>query len=125
MPLWGKEAVKMKKILFLGLIICLNCATILRAGYAEELSSPSQVIKIAQTLKTVQEKTNYLMKQAQAFYSSKQFQQAIEIAQYVLTNLDNNSQPAKSLIEKAKTQLENAAGKAVGDISNKLLKGGK
>jgi hypothetical protein len=115
----------MKKILFLGLITCLSFCIIINSGYAEQLSLSSQVIQKSQTLKTVQEKTNYLIKQAQAFYSSKEFQQAIEVAQYVLSNLDRNSQPAKNLIEKAKAQLQNAAGKAVGDIGNKLLKGGK
>jgi len=35
--------------------------------------------------------------------------------------VDRSSQAAKDLIEKAKAQLQAAAQKAVGDVSNKLL----
>ncbi len=111
----------MRKLLLLGLVICLSCGIFLSAGCAKNSGSVSEAIQNSQSLKTVQEKANYLIGQAQAFYNSKEFQKAVETAQYVLNNLDKNSQVAKDLIEKAKAQLQAAAQKAVGDVGNKLF----
>ena len=111
----------MKKTLLLGIVICLSCGMLLSAGCTKKSASVNETIQNSQSLKTIQEKADYLIKQAEAFYNSKQFQQAIETAQYVLNNLDNSSQQAKDLIEKAKAQLQAAAQKAVGDVSNKLF----
>jgi hypothetical protein len=94
---------------------------LLSAGCAEKVASVNETIQNSQSFKTVQEKANYLIQQAQAFYSSKNFKQAVDTAQYVLSNLDKNSQPAKDLIAKAKAQLQAAAQKAMGDASNKLF----
>jgi len=111
----------MKKYLLLGVMICLGVWILLSVGCAKKADSPSAAIEQSQSLQTVEEKTNYLIKQADAFYASKEFQKAIETAQYVLSNLNSNSQPAKDLIERAKTQLKAAAQKAVGDTSQKLF----
>ena len=93
----------------------------LSAGCTKKSGSSGDAIQYAQTLKTVEEKADYLIKQAQAFYNAKEFQQAIDSAQYVLNNLDKNYQPAKDLIEKAKAQLQAVAQKAAGDVTNKLF----
>jgi hypothetical protein len=111
----------MKKALLLVVIVCLSYGMLLNAGCTKKLASVSEAIQNSQALKTVQEQANYLISQAQAFYNSKEFQQAIQAAQYVLSNLDKNSQAAKDLIEKAKAQLQAAAQKAVGDVKSKLL----
>ncbi len=93
----------------------------LNVGCAKKSGSPNEAIQTAQSFKTAGEKADYLIKQAEAFYNSKEFQQAIETAQYVLNNLDKESQPAKDLIEKAKAQLQAAAQKATEGVGNKLL----
>jgi|WetSurMetagenome_2_1015567.scaffolds.fasta_scaffold185368_1 hypothetical protein len=111
----------MKNILLLGMIFCLSCGLVLGAGCTKKSVSANEAIQTSQTLKSVEEKAGYLMKQAEAFYNSKEFQQAIQTAQYVLSNVDKNSQSAKDLIEKAKVQLKEAAQKAAGDVSNKLF----
>jgi len=111
----------MKKAFLIGFIFCFGFTILLSAGCTKKSASVSEAIQFAETLKTVQEKANYLINQAEAFYNSKEFQQAIDIAQYVLNNVDRSSQAAKDLIEKAKAQLQAAAQKAVGDVSNKLL----
>lgn len=111
----------MKKILFVSLALCFLVGMLVNAGCTKAASSANEAIQSAQALPTIKEKTDYLVKQAEAFYNSKEFQQAIQVAQYVLSNLDQNSQPAQSLIEKAKVQLQAAAQKAITDASNKLL----
>ncbi|MFA5355927.1 MAG: tetratricopeptide repeat protein [Candidatus Omnitrophota bacterium] len=111
----------MKKILFLGIIVCLGCGMFLATGCAKKAASASEAIQNSKTLKTVQEQADYLISQAQAFYNSKEFQQAIQAAQYVLANLDKNSQPAKDLIEKAKAQLQAIAQQTVGDVKSKIF----
>lgn len=111
----------MKKTLLLVVVVCFSLGVLLSAGCAKKAASVSEAIESSKALKTVQEQANYMISQAQAFYNSKDFQQAIETAQYVLSNLDKNSQGAKDLIEKAKAQLKAAAEKAVGDASKKLF----
>ena len=111
----------MKKTLLLAMVVGLGFGLLLSSGCTKKAASSGEAIQNAQALKTVQEKADYLMNQAEAFYNSKEFQQAIQTAQYVLSNLDKNSQAAKDLIEKAKTQLQASAQKAVGDASNKLF----
>ncbi len=110
----------MRKMLVVSVVLCL-CCSIFFLGCEKKSGSASEAIDNAQSLKTVSEKADYLIKQAEAFYSSKEFQQAIQIAQYVLSNLDKESKPAQSLIEKAKAELQAAAQKAVGDAANKFL----
>ncbi len=111
----------MKKVLVLWVIVCLGLGLFLSAGCTKKSGSPSEAIQNSGSLKTVQEKVNYLIGQAQAFYNSKEYQKAVETAQYVLDKLDNTSQAAKDLIEKAKSQLQAAVGKAAGDVQNKLF----
>lgn len=111
----------MKKILLLGVVFCLGLSMLFSAGCTKKAASASEAIQNSQSMQTVQEKADYLIKQAEAFYSSKEFQEAIKAAQYVLSNLDKDSQQAKSLIEKAKAQLQAAAEKAAGDVGNKLF----
>jgi hypothetical protein len=111
----------MKKAFILGLAICLSCGVLFSAGCAKKVGSVSEAIQNSQAFKTVQEKANYLIGQAQAFYNSKQYQDAVNAAQYVLNKLDSNSQQAKDLIEKAKAQLQTVAQKAMGGMSNKLF----
>lgn len=111
----------MKKALFLTVVICLSLGIFAISGCAKKAASSNEAIQNAESLATVQEKANYLVQQAEAFYNSKEFQQAIQTAQYVLSNLDKDSQPAKNLIEKAKAQLEAIAKKTMGDASKKLF----
>jgi predicted ATP-dependent endonuclease of OLD family len=111
----------MRKIAILGLILCMSSGLLFFAGCAQKSGSVSEAIQNSQALQSIKEKADYLVKQAQAFYNSKEYQQAIEVAQYILGKLDSNSQQAKSLIENAKAQLQAAAQKAAGDVTNKLL----
>ena len=49
---------------------------------------------------------DYLISQAKVFYKSKEFQQAVNIAQYILNNIDKEFQPAKDLAEEAKAKIQ-------------------
>lgn len=111
----------MKKIFLASVVCCFFVGMFFNVGCTKVASSANEAIQNAQALPTIKEKADYLVKQAEAFYNSKEFKQAIDVAQYVLSNLDKNSQPAQSLIEKAKAQLQAAAQKAITDASNKLL----
>jgi predicted RNA-binding protein with EMAP domain len=87
-------------------------------------STTQEAIEASKTMATTQDKVNYLVNQAKTFYNSEQFRKAIDTAQYILAQLDQNSQEAKSLIDKAKEQLTAQTQKAVDtateDIKNKI-----
>jgi len=103
----------MKK-LFSVLVICIAVSSLLVAGCGmQKEESPRKAIDMAKTLQTTQEKADYLIGQAKAFYNSKDFQGAVDIAQYILRYLDKDSTAAKDLLEKAKEQLKAQAQSAV------------
>jgi len=110
----------MKKILCLILVLFFAASlSLVGCGSKKELSAQA-AIEAAKAMQTLKEKADYLIAQANAFYSSKQFQDAITAAQYVLTNLDKQSQPAKDLIARAKEALTAQAQKAVSGVQKKI-----
>ena len=102
-------------IVAVALIVALGAV-----GCAKKAASAQEAIDNSKSLKTVEEQVKYLVGQANAFISSKQFDQAISAARYVLSSLDQNSAQAKSVIEKAQEAIKNAAQRAVADVKNKL-----
>jgi 3',5'-cyclic AMP phosphodiesterase CpdA len=72
---------------------------------AVEATPVEAAIAEADMLITTPEKVSYLLEKANAFYTSEQFQEAVDVAQYVLDSLDAESQEAKDLVAKAKEAL--------------------
>lgn len=117
----------MKRLICLAVIGVL-ASSLLIAGCSKEgtVASSVEAINIAKTLASTQEKVSYLTTEAQALYRSEKFQDVVNIAQYILTYLDSNSQTAKDLLDKAKTKLIEVAQKGATDlIKNKLNSSGK
>ncbi len=84
------------------MIAFVGCGLILSGCGAQKAGSSTEAIDYAKTLANVQEQTNYLVGQAKAFYSSKEFQNAVDTAQYVLRYLDKDNPEAQNLLTKAK-----------------------
>lgn len=89
-------------------------------GGAPKAESSRQAIDATKTMQDTQEKVNYLIGQAKAFYNSKEFQDAVNTAQYILQHLDKDSSAAKNLLEKAKKALADKAKGAVDDAKKKI-----
>lgn len=106
----------MRRILSL-LIVVAVISGVMLCGCAQKEASSSAAIQKSEAMAAVQDKVNYLIGQAKAFYNSKDFKEAINVAQYVLSRLDQNSQEAKNLLEKARGQLEAAAKKAASEVT--------
>jgi hypothetical protein len=95
----------MKKMMVLA-VVALLCAGLLAAGCgAKKEASSGAAIEKSQAMATVQQKADYLIAQAKAFYNSKQYNDAVTLAQYVVSRVDSNSASAKALLEKAKNEL--------------------
>ena len=94
-------------------------------GCAQKAASSSEAIELAKAKETVEQKVNYLVGQANAFVNSKEFDEAIKTAQYILSNLDKDSTAAQGIIEKAKEEMKKAAQAAVDDVKSKLGSFGK
>ena len=112
---------KVKKGLCMLMVLGLALSFTLTGCGPKKAESSSAAIETAKTMQTTQERVDYLVSQAKAFYNSKDFQEAIDIAQYVLSALDKDSQAAKDLLEKAKKALTEAAEGAVEDVKNKVM----
>ncbi|MBN3039821.1 MAG: tetratricopeptide repeat protein [Candidatus Omnitrophica bacterium] len=110
----------MKRNYLLFLVIILITGIFLSSCSPKKASSSNEAIDISKDIATAQEKADYLMGQAKAFYNSKQFQEAVDITQYVLRFVDTESQEAKDLLEKAKKELEAAAKGAVNDVKKSI-----
>jgi hypothetical protein len=110
----------MRTLIIITLCLFIGFAAV---GCGEKKAESSQAaINQAQSMQSVDEKVSYLMGQAQAFYNSDDFQNAIEVAQYVLNKLDKNNPQAKDLLTQAKEALKAQASKALGNVSDNLKK---
>jgi len=105
---------------FVILISLVLIASVGLVGCAKKAANSAEAIEQTKTMKTVEEKVNYLVGQANAFISSKEFDQAIRTAQYILSNLDKESAAAESIIEKAKAEMAKAAQAAMDDAKKKM-----
>jgi hypothetical protein len=93
----------MKKIVVAVIALCLIIGGLALINYYSpgKAATIQDAVRKAQTMGTTEKKTDYLMKQARLFLDSRDFKGAIDLSQYVLRNLDGNSQEAKKLIRKA------------------------
>lgn len=115
----------MKKMI-LGLSVLLLISFFMLSGCSpKKAESSKEALDTAKGMETVDEKINYLEKQANAFYKAKEYKEAIQISQYIISELDKNSEAAKSMISDAKEQLEKEAKSSAEDMSNKLKNLGK
>ncbi|MDD5019986.1 MAG: hypothetical protein PHH75_00295 [Candidatus Omnitrophica bacterium] len=95
-------------------------ASFIAAGCAKKAASSSEAISQAETMQTADQKVDYLVGQANAFLNSKEYDEAIKTAKYVLANLDKDSQEAQGIIEKAKNMLS-AEAKGMMDDMKKTM----
>ncbi|UCG35439.1 MAG: hypothetical protein JSW17_01165 [Candidatus Omnitrophota bacterium] len=103
------------------LLACFIAMTFVLVGCGPQKEESSQAaITAAKAMETAREKVDYLIGQAKAFYNSKDFQETIDITQYILRYLDRDSQAAKALLEKAKDALTSAAKGAVSDVRERM-----
>ena len=110
----------MRKGIIAMVVLCLLVGITLVGCGAKKAGSSKEAINATQTMETAKQKTDYLIGQAKAFYNSKEFQNAVDVAQYVLRYLDSDSQQAKDLLQKAKEALASAAKGAVEDVKQKF-----
>ncbi|MFC1807636.1 hypothetical protein ACFL0T_04635 [Candidatus Omnitrophota bacterium] len=93
--------------LFKLFLVCLMGLSLISIGCggSSKTESSKAAIDYAKTLETVQAKSDFLVKEAKAFYKSEKFQDAVDTVQYVLRYLDKDSTDAKALLEQAKKEL--------------------
>lgn len=93
------------------------------AAKVAEILTSNDAVEVSKTLSTVKEKVAYLITKAEEFYNSDKFKETISITQHILTNLDQESQRAKDLLNKARSMLaskaESVAGEAKKEMENK------
>ena len=80
----------------------------------------SEAIDHAQTLQSVEDQAKYLVSEANGFINSKQFDEAIKSAKYILSKLDAESKEAQSIIEKAQAELKKMAEEKAAEMKAKL-----
>lgn len=87
-----------------------------------QAANSAQAIQQTQSMPDVQAKVQYLVKEANAFLSSQKFDDAVNTAKYILSNLDKNSADAKSILEKAQAELKKLAEQKVNEVKGDLQK---
>lgn len=102
------------KILFVSLICSL---VVIGCAQNPESANSKEAIDYAKTLETVEEQADYLIKEANAFISSEQYEEAISTAKHVLSNVnvEQYKEEAQAIIEEAKTKIEAMAKAKVED----------
>ena len=110
----------MAKTLSALLIICLAFGLLITGCGPKKEASSAAAIDVAKTMETVQQKAEYLMAQAKAFYNSKEYDEAIKSAQYILRYLDKDSSAAREMIQKAQDAITAQAKAAAEELKKKL-----
>ncbi|MFH1305104.1 MAG: hypothetical protein ABIH74_01720 [Candidatus Omnitrophota bacterium] len=95
----------MKRLITVTMVACLIAGIAMTGCGVKKVATPQEAIKQAQILETPAKKVSYLVGQADAFYKAKDFQGAINIARYVLGNLDKDSPEAKQIIKKSQSAI--------------------
>jgi len=101
-------------------LVVLLAAGVMLAACTKKAASSAEAIRATESMQTVGQKTDYLVKQADAFLNSDEFDEAIRVAKHVLAKLDADSAQAKSLIERAKEEMQKKAQTAVDDMRKGL-----
>ena len=86
----------------------------------EKAADSQAAIQRSQELATVEEKTKYLIGQANVFLEDDEFKEAITIAKYILRNFDRNSSEAQSILKTAKTEWMKVTQDQTGEIQTIL-----
>lgn len=110
----------MKRFFFIAITLGLSASLLLAGCVQQRAASSKEAIETAGAMETTQQKVDYLIKQARAFYNFRDFQDAVNTAQYILRHLDKDSQAAQDLLQKAKNALASAAKSAAEDVKKKL-----
>jgi len=115
----------MKGMLSAVVVAAVACTLVLGGCGQKQAASSSEAIQTSETMKTVQEKADYLVQQAKAFFSEKKYQEAATTLQHVLSNVDANCQPAKDLLEKTMKAMGESARGIVQGVADQLSNFGK
>ena len=106
---------------FLVVVIMVSfCA--LGCAQKPETSSAKDAIQKSQNLQSVEAQAEYLIKDANAFVNSEQFDEAIQTAKHVLAELDKDSAEAQSIIQKAQAELKALAEQKAGELKEGMQK---
>lgn len=104
------------------LIGCLVLVGLTAAGCEQKPTAQNaqEAIDHAKTKQTIDSQVDYLADQARGFINSKEYEDAIQIANYILTNLDQDSKAARDILEKAKAQMQKTAQGAIDDVKKEM-----
>lgn len=115
----------MKSLKLMSVVTMLALGVMVAGCSQQKAATASEAIEQSKAQGTVEKQVDYLVGQAQAFVSSKNYDQAITVANHILANLDQNSEKAKQILEKAKADMKAVAEGAVNDMKNAIGNVGK
>jgi predicted RNA-binding protein with EMAP domain len=115
----------MKYFIYVFFVCGLVAGLLLNGCGAKKEASGGAAIEIAKTMDTEEQKIDYLMGQAEAFYKADQFQDTVTIAQYILQNLDKDSAEARDMLNKATDEMRAMMQKSAESIKKSLGGQGK
>ncbi|MFH1772128.1 MAG: hypothetical protein ABH872_04855 [Candidatus Omnitrophota bacterium] len=87
-------------------------------------ANAKEALDFAKNYTAAKGKVDYLLRQAKSLYESRKFQDVVDIAQYILSNINKNSSEANGLLEQAKEavalQAKQLGQKAVEGVGSKI-----
>lgn len=110
----------MKHHLYFYCFLCLILSLFVYGCGQKKAASSKEAIEKSKTMATLEEKVDYLTEQAEAFYESKEYKEAMDTAQYVIDNLKADAQKAKRILEESQTKFKSVAEKMVADLKEKV-----
>jgi vacuolar-type H+-ATPase subunit H len=103
--------------------ICIGLA--LAACSPKKAATSEEAITIAGAMETTEEKVDYLIFQAKAFFESEQYKDAAASARHVLKKLDADSEEARKIFEEARKKTGTAFENILSDVKDTISDIGK
>lgn len=113
---------KVRRAAIIGLSFLLGFPAVfgLSGCGSKKAGNATEAIERAKLMHTPQEQSDYLLAQAHAFLSDKDYQEAAKTVQYVLSSVDASSTKAQQLLDETKRRLASDTQAAIGDAGKKM-----
>lgn len=110
----------MKRLTLLLAAFVIVAATLVGCAQAPKSANSSEAIDYAKTLEGVEAQAKFLLKEAEAFVNSKQYDEAIKAAKYVISTYESEADAAKKILEDAQAELKKLAEAKADELKAKM-----
>ena len=102
------------------IIITIMCGVGCGSRTVPSAKTSSEAIEIANLQSNTEKQVDYLVKQAEQFLDDDNYDEAINVANYVISHLDKDSQQAQEIMAQASIEMEQVTQQALEEARKQI-----